>query len=203
MKKTIYLSAIYISLFFVFSCGTKTNTDTSQYTHDAAGFGKIQDEVIREFGTDAYYHYISVEYSPATETKKENLLFKVEVTDNPDEKKLKLCSFNDPDYGVKWVHKDWMTFSIQGDASPADFMFQLKDKCNLGKVGELLQKSIEKVSKEKSKKFILEKASIYAPENLGWQEYYISIRLQAESDRYAHYRFEYNLDGDEVSAEDD
>ena len=135
------------------SCGK----GISKQPANAEGFGVIEKEIKSKFGDDAYFTKVSILYD-----KSYGNAITVIVTEDP--KSLKMEEW---DYARgAWNQASKISLEIPKGFKAADFMFQLNEKINLKKLGELVERASKKLTKEKNiDNPVLEMAFIKFPKN--------------------------------------
>jgi len=165
------------------SCGgSVTNTPAS-----AEGFESIEKEMKSQFGENAYYTDLNISYD-----KSIGNMIGVTVTDNPESLKMGQWNFS---MGA-WKQAAEITLEISEGSKAADFMFQLNDKINLKKLGELVEKSIAQLKEEKElKKPTLSMAFVKFPKDgdISKAEYSVSLKPENGGTTFSFY---YTLDGE-------
>lgn len=126
-----------LSLFLLISCGGGNEAN------NAEGFQEIENQIKDKFGKDAYFTELTIIYN-------EKIGNSVTVTVSENQESLKM---------EEWLQSqgDWrqtsdVTIEIPNGSKVTDFMFQLNEKINLKKLGELVEKSKQSLSKEKDLK---------------------------------------------------
>ena len=188
MKKLIsFLLPVLFGGLLLCSCGS----DISKYTQDKAGFAKLDQDFKAKFGSDAYYTDVTIGFTPG-KNPGAGLNYNVIVTEDPSSLKMQQWTYNS--YS-KWVNTAEVTLEMGGDANPQDFMFQLGDKISLEKVGELIEKSAEKLAQEKNiQNAVLNLAIIKTPDDMDVSNTRIVIMMKPENGGTA-FNFYYDLDG--------
>lgn len=160
---------------------------TSKQPATAEGFGVIEQEIKNEFGDDAYFTDLKIVYA-----KEVGNVISITVTEAPESLKMGewILSQN------TWKQTTEVTLEVPEGYKAADFMFQLNDKINLTKLGELVEKSIKQLTSEKNlKNLTLSIAFIKFPKNGNLIETQYSVKFEQEKGG-ASFRFFYTLDGE-------
>ena len=95
-----------------------------------------------------------------------------------------------------WKQNSEITLEVPVESKAADFMYQLNDKINLSKLGELVEKSIKQLKEDKNiENPILSMAFIKFPKNgdRSNTEYAISLKPETGGTTFSFY---YTLNGD-------
>lgn len=117
------------------SCGS-----SSKQAANAEEFGSIEEELKSKLGEDAYYTGLSVNYNESIGN-----MIGVTVTEEPES--LKMGQWNLAQN--VWTQNSEISLEFSEGSKAADCMFQLNDKINLSKLGELTEKSIIQLKEEK------------------------------------------------------
>jgi hypothetical protein len=133
MKKIAFIAII--AALTMASCGGGTEAA------NAEGFGKLEQKLKDKFGKDAYYTKISITYIKALGN-----VINATVTEKPES--LKMGEWSQT--SGNWEQTSELTLEVPQGTKAADFMFQLGDKVNLIKLGELAEKSKAQLTKEKN-----------------------------------------------------
>jgi hypothetical protein len=184
-RKFVYLAALCMTLVFAVSCGS-----SSRYTPDAAGFAKIQDDLKSKFGNDAYYSTISVMYLPGNHPGT-GITLGITVAKDPASLKMEEWTYNS--YS-KWQQASDITVEVPEGTDVKEFLYQLSDKFDLKKIGELVEESAKKLADEKQiKNAILESALLNTRDiQASATDIYISMKPENGGTRF---NFHYDLDG--------
>ncbi len=162
-------------------------TETEGHAANAEGFAEIEKEIKEKFGNEAYFTDINIVYN-------ESLGNIVNVTVTKDPESMKMEQWNQAQ--GKWEQTSDISIEVPEGTKAADFMYQLDDKINLKKLGELIEKSKEHLQKEKDlKNPVLSVASIIFPKNGDVSKTEYAINLNPENGGTT-FRFYYNLDGE-------
>ena len=179
--KSITLAAIMIVTFI--SCGG----ETSKQTADAKGFAAIEKEIKSKFGDKAYYTDLTITYVQSTGN-----IIGLTVTEAPESLKMGQWSLIQDN----WVQNSEISLEVPEGNKAADFMFQLNDKINLTKLGELVEKSMQQLTAEKN----IENPSFYMglvkfPKNGDFAKTEYTVMLKPENGGTT-FTFRYTLDGE-------
>jgi len=134
--KTFKLNLVTILLLVLISCGS----DNIKQPPTADCFAAIESELKDKFGNNAYFTDLMISYNHSVGN-----IIGVTVTDVPES--LKLGQWNLMQNA--WKQNSDITLEIPDGTKAADFMFQLDDNINLCKLGELTEKSRNRLSSEK------------------------------------------------------
>ncbi|GAA0718380.1 hypothetical protein GCM10009430_16440 [Aquimarina litoralis] len=180
--KVIYNAAIIISILtIIISCGSG-----DEYTTDKKGFAAIEKELKNKFGDNAYFTELSITHNTAVGN-----IVGVTVTKAPES--LKMGHWNL--LQTNWKQNSEISLEVPEGSKAADFMFQLDDKINLPKLGELVEKSSIQLQNEKDiKNPLLNIAFIKFPKNgdASKTEYHVNLKPK---DGDTNFRFNYDLNG--------
>jgi hypothetical protein len=181
MKKLGLISCAILSIALM-SCGGASNVDSN-----AKGFTALQDELKSEFGENAYYTELSI-------VNIESIGKSISATVTKEPASLKLGEWN---YSQNnWKQSAEITIEISEGSAPEDFMFQLDDKINLTKLGELVEKSKAKLTEEKQiENPRLSMAFIKIPRSQDISKAEYSVSLEPENGGTS-FSFYYKLDGE-------
>jgi hypothetical protein len=171
---------ICLAPVLLFSC-------KSGFEHNKAGMEKLNKELKEEFGPEAWYTSIELANSGGSDD-----VVTVDQTKDPNSLKQEQWS----QFHGFWDKKADITLSIQG-AEPKSFMFQLDKEVSLGKLGELMEQSMKKLSVERGaddSKVILAQIKASNQMNTKAEGIYYSISFESKK-KGKSYNFVYNLDG--------
>ncbi len=182
MKVLKLISTVTIIALLI-SCGNSTGKESP----DKEGFTAIEQNIKDEFGEDAYFTDLTITYNKAIGN-----IIGVTVTKEPTS--LKMGQWNATQ--GNWTQNSEITLEVPQGTKAADFMFQLDEKINLSKLGELVQASIETLKNEKDiKNPTLQMAAIKFPKNGDVAKTEYLIMLQPENGGTT-FSFQYKLNGD-------
>lgn len=181
MKK-LRITALLALLVIMASCGGLGKAEAN-----AEGFTTIENEIKSKFGDDAYYTQINVSYD-------ENIgnLLSVTVAEDPNSLEMEewTCIQN------VWNQTSDITIELPEGTKATDFMFQLKDKINLKKLGELVETSMKNLTAEKDiQNPRLDNAYIAYPDNGDASKAEYSIMLEPENGGTT-FSYYYSLSGE-------
>jgi len=183
--KPIQYIFMTLSIFFMFSC---TNED---FTPDEKGFKKIEQDLKNKFGEDSFYTDLSIKYN-----HEEGNVIDVTVTKYPSSLKMK---------GFSNVAGDWEQISEvelelkKGEIE--DYMFRLGREVSVTKIGNLVEKSMQYLTKDTQLQDItLSMASVASPVNGKKDEMLYHIELKSLVDN-TYYNFKYDMNGEFCSLE--
>jgi len=182
MKIFLSLGLLVSTCAVLLSCG-----DDATQSSNAEGFGAIETELKSEFGDKAYYTELTI-------INVEGIGNVVNVTVTKDPKSLKMEEWNFSQNA--WKQNADIKIEVPEGSVPEDFMFQLNDKINLSKLGELVEKSMKQLKSEKNiEEPILEMAFVKFPKNgdLATTEY--TVKLQPKNGGTS-FTFYYDLSGE-------
>jgi len=184
--KNIFTATLFVfSFLLLISCGS---TGSGQEA-TAAGFSEIENQIKQRFGEKAFYTDLSISYN-----KSIGNIIGVTVTENPASLQLEQWSQAQD----KWTQKADITIEVPAGMKAADYMFQLNQNLNLKKLGELVEQSKAKLTKEKSiKNPKLHIASIQFPDNGDISKAEYLVILQPENGGTS-FSFRYTLAGELV-----
>ncbi|MBW1294175.1 hypothetical protein [Aquimarina litoralis] len=181
--KVIYKAAIILSILTtIISCGSFGD----EYTSDKKGFSAIEKEVKDKFGSNAYFTELSITHNIAIGN-----IVGVTVTEAPES--LKMGQWNL--IQATWKQNSEISLEVPQGRKAAEFMFQLNDKINLVKLGELVEKSSIQLQDEKDiKNPLLNIAFIKFPKNGDTSKAEYHVNLKPENGD-TNFRFNYDLHG--------
>lgn len=172
-----------LAILTLTSCGEKT----SKQPANAEGFTAIEKEIKAKFGEDAYYTKAVVMYNESIGN-----MVSVTVTEAPESLKMEEWNLSQN----SWKQSSEISLEVPKGTKAADFMFQLNDKINLSKLGELVEKSSKQLTAEKSiENPVLDIAYVSFPKNGDISKADYSINLKPE-DGGTTFKFSYRLNGD-------
>ena len=161
--------------------------NTSDQEATAEGFGVIENELKDKFGIHAYYTDLSISYN-----KSVGNIVSVTVTENPESLKMGQWSL----MKNSWNQNSDITLEVPSGSRASDFMFQLNEKINLTKLGELVEKSSKQLTTEKQiENPTLDMAFVKFPKNGDISKAEYSIILEPENGG-TDFTFYYNLKGE-------
>lgn len=180
----IKLIVITLSLFSFISCGS----GTSKHPANAEGFVAIEQDIKDQFGSNAYYIDLKISHD-----KSVGNMIGLTVTDAPESLKMDSYLFSKH---TSWKQDSEVVLEVPEGTKASDFMFQLNDKINLKKLGELVELSSKKLAKEKNiDNPVLDMAYIKFPKNGDMKKVEYSISLQPENGGKT-FSFYYTLNGE-------
>lgn len=183
MKTLKFTAMIVVVIVTLMSCGGST----SKQAANAEGFGVIEKEIKSKFGENAYYTDFTITYN-----KSIGNIISVTVTDNPES--LKMGQWNSTQ--GSWKQSSEISLEVPKGSKAADFMFQLNDKINLTKLGELVEKSSKQLTAEKSiENPTLHMAFVKFPKNGDIAKTEYTVMLKPENGGTT-FTFSYKLNGD-------
>ncbi len=178
MKKIEKLVFVVLVAIFISSCG-------NNLSFDAEGFEGVEENLNSKFGNDAFYTELSIAYN-----KHAGAIISVTVTKNPSTLKMESWNF----INSAWSQTADITLELSSGKAE-DFMFNLNEEVDLGKLGELVEKSIKKLKDEKNiDDAVLSITSIMAPNDGDKSKMNYFIILKPKNGGTDFY-FTYNLDG--------
>ncbi len=181
MKVLKLISTVTIIALLI-SCGNSIGNESP----DREGFTAIEQNIKDAFGEDAYFTDLTITY-----TKAIGNIIGVTVTKEPTS--LKMGQWNAT--RGNWTQNSEITLEVPQGTEAADFMFQLGEKINLSKLGELVQTSIKTLKDEKNiENPILQMAAINFPENGDIVKTEYLVMLQPENGETT-FTFQYRLNG--------
>ena len=175
--KTLKGIAILVSVILM-SCGGNSGKQPAT----ADGFLNIENEIKSEFGNDAYYTDLTI-------THNESIGNIIGVTVTKDPSSLKMGQWNQTQ--GNWKQNQEISLEVPQGTKAADFMFQLDEKINLTKLGELVEQLI---ADKKLGNSTLSMAFVKFPKNgdISKTEYTVILKPENGGDTYT---FRYNLNG--------
>ncbi len=183
MKKLKLIAIIAVIITSLISCGG----GVSKQPANAEGFGAIEKEIKNKFGDNAYYTDLAITYN-----KSIGNIIGVTVTNNPES--LKMGQWNSTQ--GSWKQNSEISLEVPKGSKAADFMFQLNEKINLTKLGELVEKSSLQLSnKQKIKNPELYMAFVKFPNNGDITKAEYTVMLKPENGGTT-FTFFYKLNGE-------
>ncbi len=159
---------------------------TAKQPATADGFTDIEKEIKSEFGDDAYYTELTIIYNETIGNS-----ISTTVTDEPESMKMEQWTYS----MGNWKQTSEITLEVPDGTKAADFMFQLDEKINLNKLGELVENSSQQLTEEKDiENPKLEMAFIQFPKSgdIDKTEYYVKLKPENGGTSFT---FSYRLDG--------
>jgi hypothetical protein len=182
MKQLKLVVVAILSATILFSCGN--GVEKQPATED--GFAVIEAELKNKFGDDAYYTDLTIMYDESIGNS-----IATTVTDDPESLKMGQWTYS---LG-QWRQTSDVSLEIPEGTKAADFMYQLNEKINLKKLGELVEKSKEQLTSDKKiENPSMEQAYVYFPKDGNMEDAEYSVRLEPEHGGTS-FRFNYKLDG--------
>ena len=183
MKKVISTILLLFSTLFLISCGGGSANQEAT----AEGFSNIEKDIKDEFGNDAYFTDLSILYNETIGNS-----ISTTVTDDPET--LKMGEWVQSQ--GNWKQTSEVMIEIPEGSKATDFMFQLNEKINLKKLGELVEKSKAQLTKEKNiEDPKLHIAYISFPKNGDVSKAEYAVNLEPKNGGTT-FRFSYTLDGE-------
>lgn len=177
------LFAIVLSSLVLVSCGAGVDDQPA----NGEGFKSIENEIKGKFGNDAHYTEVSIIHSEGIGNT-----VSVLVATDPESMKMEewdLISGN-------WSQSSEVTIEIPEGSLAADYMFQLDGTVSLKKLGDLVEESKEKLTKEKSlENPRLHMAYVKYPDTGETAKAEYIVMLQPETGGTT-FTFSYKLDGE-------
>lgn len=179
MKKIKFTLIAVLSALTLSSCGGGTEAA------NAEGFGNLEKELKSKFGDDAYYTDLTISYIESIGN-----VISVTATEDPESLGMGEWNLSNGD----WKQTSEVTLEVPEGTEAADFMFQLKDEVSLTVLGDLVEKSIELLTKEKSIEPVLSMAFIMFPDNgdITNAKYAVKLEPKTGGTSFTYY---YQLDG--------
>lgn len=182
MKKFGNIAIAAATTLLLMSCG-----GIGSHPATADGFAAIEKDLKSEFGENAYYTDLSISYDESIGN-----MFNVTVTKEPESLKMGEWTY----IQAAWTQSSEVTLEIPEGSKAADFMFQLNDKINLKKLGELVELSIEKLKAEKNiESPTLDMAFIKFPDNGDMNKAEYTVMLEPKNGGTT-FSFYYSLAGE-------
>ncbi len=181
--KIIKFTLVIAVIATLVSCGG----GTSKQSANAEGFKVIEKDIKSKFGDNAYYTDLKILY-----IKGIGNTISTTVTDDPES--LKMGKWNLVQ--DNWKQDSEISLEVPEGNKAADFMFQLNEKINLAKLGELTEKAKKQLTTEKNiEDPTLSIAFIKFPKNgdVSKIEYAISLKPENGGTTFSFY---YTLNGD-------
>lgn len=183
MKKIKITLYAFITALMITSCGG----GSAKQEATASGFSEIENQIKDKFGNEAYYTKLSIIYD---ETIGNSIT--VTVAENPESLQMQEWLQSQDN----WQQTSDVTIEIPEGSKATDFMFQLNEKINLKKLGELVEKSKAQLTKEKNiEEPKLHIAFISFPDNGDISKAEYAVNLEPKNGGTT-FRFSYTLDGE-------
>jgi len=182
MKTIKNITILALTVITLMSCG-----GSSKQEANAEGFRNIEKEIKNKFGEDAYFTKISIMHDESIGN-----MISLTVTEAPESFKMEEWNLSQN----SWKQSSELTLEVPEGTKASDYMFQLDDKINLAKLGELTEKSKKQLTDEKDlKNPSLYIAFINFPKDgdISKADYNINLKPQHGGTTF---RFNYALNGD-------
>ncbi len=177
----LILTTLLISL--TSACGNSTGKEVL----NQKGFTAIEKSIKSQFGKDAYFTDVSV-----THNKSIGNIVGITVTEEPASLKMGQWNF----LQGNWEQNSEISIEVPTGVKAADFMFQLDEKINLSKLGELVETSIKTLQNKKQiEDPSLHMAAIKFPKNGDIVKTEYLVMLQPKNGGTT-FTFQYKLNGD-------
>lgn len=178
MKSIRIITSLLIASFF-YACSTSTGASKDDFL-------SIETQMKSEFGDNAYYSDLVITFDKVIGTS-----ISKTVTDNPESLKMGEWSMSQG----TWNQTAEITLELPKGTKATDFMFQLKDDLSLKLLGELAEKSKEKLKAEKEiENPVLTMAFVKFPDNGERSKANNVIKLEPETGGTS-FSFFYDLNG--------
>ncbi|MBG6130353.1 hypothetical protein IWQ47_001564 [Aquimarina sp. EL_43] len=180
--KVLKFTVIVTVLIMLISC----SGGTSKKPANAEGFEAIEKEIKSKFGENAYFTNLNIIYNESLGNS-----IGVTVTEAPESLQMGEWLLSQD----SWRQTSEITLEVPDGSKAANFMFQLNEKINLSKLGELVEKSSVQLKTEKNiKNSVLHIAFIKFPENgdITKTEYIVMLKPENGGTTFT---FNYKLDG--------
>lgn len=180
--KVLKFTVIVTVLIMLISC----SGGTSKKPANAEGFEAIEKEIKSKFGENAYFTNLNIIYNESLGNS-----IGVTVTEAPESLQMGEWLLSQD----SWKQTSEITLEVPDGSKAANFMFQLNEKINLSKLGELVEKSSVQLKTEKNiKNSVLHIAFIKFPENgdITKTEYIVMLKPENGGTTFT---FNYKLDG--------
>ncbi|WP_146052864.1 hypothetical protein [Aquimarina sp. I32.4] len=181
--KVLKFTALVGVIITLLSCGG----GASKQPANAEGFAVIEEEIKSKFGDEAYFTHLSIAYN-----KSIGNMIGVTVTKAPESLKMGQWNLSQGN----WTQNSEISLEVPEGTKAVDFMFQLNEKINLSKLGELVESSCKQLKEEKSiENPTLSMAQIKFPKNgdITKTEYVVIIIPENGGTNFI---FSYELNGD-------
>ena len=140
-----------------------------------------------KFGENAYYTNLNISYDQSIGN-----MISTTVTSEPESFKMEQWNFS----MGNWTQASEVTLEVSEGSKAADFMFQLNDKINLKKLGELTEQSIKQLKSEKGiENPTLSMAFVKFPKNGDLSKAEYSVKLEPKNGGTS-FSFYYKLNGE-------
>ena len=163
------------------SCGKSTDSTSAE------GFSAIEEEIKDKFGDNAYYTDLTITHNQSIGN-----IIGVTVTEAPESLKMGQWNLTQGN----WRQNSDISLEVPQGSKAADFMFQLNDRINLSKLGDLVERSSKQLTAEKNlENPSLHMATIKFPKNGDVSKTEYLVMLQPEHGGTT-FTFRYALNGD-------
>jgi len=147
--------------------------------------------LISKFGADAYYDLIYIGNSLPANRPGGGIWIQVNVTQKPESLKMEEWAYNSHS---GWTQTSDITVEIPDDTDMKEFLFQLKGKFDLKKVGEMVESSSKKLADEKNLKNSVMNSAVLNTLRSPISETRVFIDMTPENGG-TKFGFRYDLDG--------
>lgn len=134
--KSLQTPCLFLLLTFLIACGSGASNQQA----NADGFLAIEKALKDQFGEDAYFTELTISHN-----KSIGNIISVTVTEDPSSLKMGQWTQSNE----SWTQTSDITLEVPEGMNASEFMFQLGDPIDLGKLGELVENSKEKLEDEK------------------------------------------------------
>ncbi|WP_298545039.1 hypothetical protein [uncultured Aquimarina sp.] len=181
--KVLKFTLVLISTIILISCSGSSD----MHSADVKGFEAIEKEIKSKFGDNSYFTDLTITHNNSIGN-----IVGVTVTENPGSLKMGQWNLTQD----TWKQNSEISLEVPEGSEAADFMFQLNDKINLSKLGELTEKSSKQLNEEKkTENPTLSTAYIFFPKNgdISKAEYHVNLKPENGGTTF---RFRYKLNGE-------
>ncbi|MBG6130690.1 hypothetical protein IWQ47_002166 [Aquimarina sp. EL_43] len=186
MKTIQCIAIVAVAVATLISCGGSISNQPA----NADGFSAIAKEIENKFGEHAHFTNITIMHN-----KSIGNTISLTVTEAPESLKMGQWNF----VNASWEQNSEITVEIPEGTKAADFMFQLNEKINLKKLGELTEQSCKRLTTEKDiKNPTLKMAFVKFPKNGDNSKTEYVVTLEPENGGTS-FTFYYKLNGDFIN----
>ncbi|WP_186754072.1 hypothetical protein [Echinicola salinicaeni] len=184
--KSFNIPCLFLLLTFLNACGSGASIQEA----NADGFLVIEEALKDQFGEDAYFTDLTISHRQSIGN-----IISVTVTSDPSSLKMgQWTQSND-----SWTQTSDIRLEVPEGMNASDFMFQLGDPIDLGRLGDLVEKSKDKLEEEKEiQNPSLQMAIVKIPKDGVRSKIEYLILLQPENGGTT-FTYSYDLNGNFIS----
>lgn len=179
MKNLTFTVIAAITALTITSCG-------GSHEANAEGFSGIEKDIKSKFGENAYFTDLTISHDESIGN-----IISLTTTDAPESLQMGEWTY----INSAWTQNSEVTLELPEGTEATDFMYQLNDKINLKTLGDLVEKSMEKLKADKGiEDPKLTMAFIKFPDNGDISKADYTVMLQPKNGGTT-FTYSYELDG--------